>query len=106
MPAGTVASTAKNLILALVPVRHAHHILHYRRIVDHCQHRVCKSACLMLSDHTKTVNLREDELLEPLNGWIGRLFDRDNVDRTVAALVASQSGTGVPAARGRRSISG
>jgi hypothetical protein len=32
--------------------------------------------------------------LEPLNAWIGHLFDRRNVDRTVAALVASQDGGG------------
>jgi hypothetical protein len=33
-----------------------------------------------------------------LNGWIGQLFDRDNVDRTVAELVAWQ-GTGGGAVR-------
>jgi len=44
--------------------------------------------------HPRTVNLREDELLGPLNGWIGRLFARENVDRTVAALVASQDQPG------------
>jgi hypothetical protein len=32
--------------------------------------------------------------VEPLNAWIGHLFDRRNVDRTVAALVASQDGGG------------
>jgi hypothetical protein len=29
-------------------------------------------------------------VLGPLNTWIGELFDRKNVDRTVAALVTSQ----------------
>lgn len=29
-------------------------------------------------------------MLGPLNVWIGDLFDRKNVDRTVAALVGSQ----------------
>ena len=38
------------------------------------------------------MNLREDVLLDPLNEWIGRLFDRVNVDRTVAALIGSQDG--------------
>jgi hypothetical protein len=38
------------------------------------------------------MNLREYDVLEPLNAWIGHLFDRRNVDRTVAALVASQDG--------------
>jgi hypothetical protein len=26
----------------------------------------------MLSDHSKTVNLREDLVVESINGWIGR----------------------------------
>lgn len=29
----------------------------------------------------------------PLNGWIGHLFSRENVDQTVAALLASQTET-------------
>jgi hypothetical protein len=40
-------------------------------------------------DTWSTVNLREYDVLEPHNAWIGHLFDRRNVDRTVAALVAS-----------------
>lgn len=35
------------------------------------------------------MNLREYDVVEPLNAWIGSLFARKNVDRTVAALVAS-----------------
>lgn len=34
--------------------------------------------------------LREDPIKSAVNAWVGGLFDRDNVDRTVAALVASQ----------------
>jgi hypothetical protein len=48
----------------------------------------------MLADHPKTVNLREDLVVESINGWIGRLFAAENVDQTVAELVGSQgSGT-------------
>lgn len=44
--------------------------------------------------------LREDPLRDAVNGWIGRLFDRENVDRTVAELVASQEGfSGAPQGR-------
>jgi hypothetical protein len=32
-------------------------------------------------------------VLEPLNKWLDGLFDRLNVDRTVAALIASQDGS-------------
>jgi hypothetical protein len=45
------------------------------------------------------VNVRENALLERLNSWIGRLFHRDNVDRTVAALVASQEAPNLPSTR-------
>ncbi len=38
-------------------------------------------------------------MLGPLNAWIGELFDRRNVDRTVAALVASQGCGREPNAR-------
>lgn len=47
-----------------------------------------------LADHPKTVNLREDVLVESINGWLGRVFDRANVDETVFALVESQAGVG------------
>ena len=56
-----------------------------------CLARTLAPGSAALADHPKTVNVRQDQLLEPLNGWIGRLFDRDNLDRTVAALVASQA---------------
>jgi hypothetical protein len=38
------------------------------------------------------VYLREDPLRDAVNSWIGHLFDPANVDRTAAALVASQEG--------------
>jgi hypothetical protein len=38
------------------------------------------------------VYLPESAVLEPLNKWLDGLFDRLNVDRTVAALIASQDG--------------
>ncbi len=45
-----------------------------------------------MAGHPRTVNLREDVVLERLNGWIGRLFDRANIDDTVTSLVGSQGG--------------
>ena len=35
-----------------------------------------------------------DTVLDSVNGWIGGLFTRENVDQTVAALAASQVGVG------------
>jgi DNA invertase Pin-like site-specific DNA recombinase len=68
-----------------------------------CMARTLAPGSAALADHPRTVNLREADVLEPLNGWIGRLFDRDNVDRTVAALVGSQDGDGRTAA-GREAL--
>lgn len=45
-----------------------------------------------LTSHPKTVYLPEVAVLGPVNRWLGELFDPDNLDRTVAALVASQGG--------------
>jgi hypothetical protein len=45
---------------------------------------------LALVGHPKNVYLPEAAVLVPLNKWLDGLFDRVNVDRTVAALVASQ----------------
>ncbi|WP_084643006.1 recombinase family protein [Actinoalloteichus hymeniacidonis] len=64
-----------------------------------CLARSLAPGSAALAEHPRTVNLREDELLEPLNDWIGRLFERRNIDRTVAALVASQDGGGIPTDR-------
>jgi len=57
-----------------------------------CLARTLAPGAAALADHPRTVNLGEYDVLEPLNEWIGHLFDRRNVDRTVAALVASQDG--------------
>jgi hypothetical protein len=59
-----------------------------------CTARTHAPGAAVLIDHPVTVNLREDVVLPPLNDWIGFLFARENVDRTVAALAASQGGVG------------
>jgi hypothetical protein len=59
-----------------------------------CTARTLAPGAAALAEHPATVNLREDVVLGPLNGWIGGLFTRENVDRTVAALVASQAANG------------
>ncbi|MFC0105592.1 recombinase family protein [Kibdelosporangium aridum] len=57
-----------------------------------CLARTLAPGSEALADHPKTVNLREDTLLPAVNGWIRRIFARENVDETVAALLASQEG--------------
>ena len=65
------------------------HGMYYR-----CPARTLAPGSPVLETHPPAVYLREDPIRDAVNGWIGRLFDRDNVDRTVAALVASQDGVG------------
>ena len=55
-----------------------------------CPARTLAPGSPVLASHPPAVYLREDPIKEAVNGWIGRLFDRRNLDRTVAALVASQ----------------
>ncbi|MGW5645349.1 recombinase family protein [Saccharopolyspora sp. NPDC003752] len=43
-----------------------------------------------LAEHPPAVYLREDLIRYEINGWLGGLFAPENVDQTVAALVASQ----------------
>lgn len=54
-----------------------------------------------LADHPKTINLREDHLIGPLNDWIGSLFTARNLARTVAELAASQGGASLEDRRRR-----
>lgn len=64
-----------------------------------CMARTLAPGSAALADHPRTVNLREYDVVEPLNAWIGSLFTQRNVDRTVAALVASQGKNGQGATR-------
>ncbi len=61
------------------------HGMYYR-----CPARTLAPGSPVLESHPPAVYLREDLIKEAVNGWIGRLFDRSNLDGTVAALVASQ----------------
>jgi len=44
----------------------------------------------VLAEHPRTVNLREIDVVEPLNRWLAGLFARENLDHTVALLLSSQ----------------
>nr|WP_228820660.1 recombinase family protein [Nocardia abscessus] len=44
----------------------------------------------VLQDHPRTVNLREDIVVGPIDSWLASLFDRDHRENTIAALVAAQ----------------
>ncbi|WP_310994495.1 recombinase family protein [Amycolatopsis sp. CM201R] len=51
--------------------------------------RTMAPGSLQLTEHPKTVNLREGVVVEALNGWLHELFHPDNRDRTAAALLGS-----------------
>src|SRR5882757_5384806 len=61
------------------------HGMYYR-----CPARTLAPGSRALESHPPAVYLREDPIRDAVNGWIGHLFDRDSVERTVTALVASQ----------------
>ncbi|WP_433279552.1 recombinase zinc beta ribbon domain-containing protein [Pseudonocardia xinjiangensis] len=63
------------------------HGMYYR-----CPARTLAPGSPALASHPPAVYLREDPLRDAVNSWIGHLFAPANVDRTVAALVASQEG--------------
>ncbi|WP_184728487.1 recombinase family protein [Saccharopolyspora phatthalungensis] len=61
------------------------HAMYYR-----CPARTLAPGSAALAEHPPAVYLREDLIRDAANGWLGGLFAPENVDRTVAALVASQ----------------
>jgi hypothetical protein len=63
------------------------HEVYYR-----CLARTLAPGSEALATHPRTVNVREFDLVEPINAWLGGLFAPGNVDRTVTALVDSQEG--------------
>lgn len=64
-----------------------------------CLARTLAPGSPVLADHPRTVNLREDALLDSLNVWIGEVFAPENRDETVAAMLASQDLPGEGAGR-------
>ncbi|WP_143168706.1 hypothetical protein [Amycolatopsis australiensis] len=57
-----------------------------------CIARTMAPGSAALADHPKTVNLREDVVVPPINEWLCQIFDPDNRDETVRLLTGSQDG--------------
>ncbi len=55
-----------------------------------CIARTLAPGSAALADHPRTVNLREDHLVGPVNEWIGSLFGPGNLDNTIRELVGAQ----------------
>ncbi|MEV0688174.1 recombinase family protein [Nocardia sp. NPDC050378] len=64
-----------------------------------------------LAHHPRTINLREDHIIEPVDTWLATLFAPANIDRTVSALLTADNATppgsdvGFPSPAGRTSVS-
>lgn len=52
-----------------------------------CRAKTIAPGSAVLQDHPRTVNLREDLVIAPLDGWLTGLFDHDHREATVAALL-------------------
>jgi hypothetical protein len=65
------------------------HAMYYR-----CPARTLASGSSVLATHPPAVYLRESTIQDAVNGWLEGLFRPENVDRKVAALVASEEGAG------------
>jgi hypothetical protein len=65
-------------------------VIRKEEVYYRCMARTLAPGSAALAEHPRTVNLREFDILELVNRWLGDLFKPKNVDRTVAALVASQ----------------
>jgi hypothetical protein len=50
-------------------------------------------------DHPKTVYVREDQVLDPLDRWLAQIFDPEHLGATVEALVAASEDPGIEARR-------
>ncbi|MEU0876876.1 hypothetical protein [Nocardia brasiliensis] len=55
-----------------------------------CRARTLAPGSKALTDHPKTVNLRESVLIDPLDGWLSKLFDHQHRNRTVEIPLAAQ----------------
>jgi DNA invertase Pin-like site-specific DNA recombinase len=63
------------------------HGMYYR-----CPARTLAPGSPALADHPPTIYVREEPIQDALNAWLGQLFDRENRDQTVRALVESAGG--------------
>jgi hypothetical protein len=55
-----------------------------------CLARTLAPGSAALASHPPAVYLREEPIIDAVNRWIGQLFGPDNLDQTVAALIAPQ----------------
>ncbi|MEV6360479.1 recombinase family protein [Nocardia asteroides] len=64
-----------------------------------CRARTLAPGSPVHAAHPATVNLREEELIEPLDNWLSTLFHQDNLDETIATLLQAQNDDGADTRR-------
>ncbi|MFD6398965.1 zinc ribbon domain-containing protein [Nocardia sp. NPDC060249] len=69
-----------------------------------CRARSSAPGSATQHEHSRTVNLRESHPFEPLDGWLATLFDRKNLDTTVAVFVDAPNDDGIDTRRQRQRI--
>ncbi|MFE9789561.1 hypothetical protein ACFYO7_29705 [Nocardia salmonicida] len=64
-----------------------------------CRARTLAPGSPVQAAHPATINLREAELIEPLDHWLSTLFDQHHLDETIATLLAAQDNDGADTRR-------
>jgi DNA invertase Pin-like site-specific DNA recombinase len=90
---GTRPYLLRGLMRCAICTRRMHGaVIRKHEVYYRCLARTLTPGSEALAGHPRTVNVREFDLVEPINEWLRRVFAPGNVDRTVASLVASQEG--------------
>ncbi len=88
---GTRAYLLRGLVRCALCGRRMHGgLVRKKEVYYRCLARTIAPGSPALADHPRTVNLRESDVVEPVNRWIGQLFAPQHRARTVAALVGAQ----------------
>ncbi|MEU4412525.1 recombinase family protein [Nocardia salmonicida] len=64
-----------------------------------CRARTLAPGSPVQAVHPATINLREAELIEPLDHWLATLFSQQHRDETIATLLAAQDNDGADTRR-------
>lgn len=59
-----------------------------------CRARTLAPGSPVQAAHPATINLREAELIEPLDNWLSTLFHQEHLDDTITTLLAAQDNDG------------
>lgn len=64
--------------------------MHRKSVLYRCRARSLAPGSPVQAIHPPTVNLREVDIVEPIDDWLSTLFHPDHLDNTIAALLDAQ----------------